>query len=178
MEKFVSAMDGGDCCRWLGFLLVESAGVSEAGGDEHDEHDEGGNDAGEIEEAVAVVGEVDVGELRMEIESEIGDGEEDADFSGAKTSVGHVEDAEGVGGEVGLDGEQEEGDEKGGSGGPCHVGGGGQTGGEEECAEGVDEVVDVEAVTRALLIADACESAVEAVAEPVGREGDGGAEEA
>ena len=150
--------------------------MSDAGGDEHEEHDAGGDDAGEVEEAVAVVVQVDVSDLRMEVQSEIGDGEEDADFRGAQAGVGHVEHAESVGGEVGLNGEKEESDEECCGGGEGHVGGGGESGGEEECAEGVDEMVDVEAVAGALLVAMAGEGAVQAVAEPVGGEGDGGAE--
>ena len=40
----------------------------------------------------------------------------------------------------------------------------------EEDAEGVEDVVDVEAVSRPLMAANARERAVEAVAEPVDRE--------
>ena len=93
--------------------------------------------------------------------------EQDAQFGRPDADERHLEDAASVGGEVGFRRHQEEGrhhergDER------RHVSGRRQPGKEQRRAGEIDHVVDVVAVAGPLLIADARDRAVEAVAKPV-----------
>ena len=86
---------------------------------------------------------------------------------GPTPEEGHLEDAADVGGEVDLGGDEQVGGEDAERDERRHEAGGAETAEEHGGAGQVDDVVDVEAEAGPLLLADAGERAVEAVAEPV-----------
>ena len=143
--------------------------MAECGPGEHEAHSEDTDDAADVEQGEGMSAQSDGGAVE---ERDIADAEEEAQFGRAEAPERHVEGAQDVGGEVDLDGEKKVGDQEAEGDEGVHVAGEGETAHEEEGADGVGDVVDVEAVARAEAIADAGEGAVEAVAEPVDGEGD------
>ncbi len=141
--------------------MEELGGVLGGGGDGHDGHAEGAEDAAEVEEEDAVAGEGDPGGVE---ECEVAEDEEDAELGGAEDALGELEAAEGVGCEVAFRREDEEGEEHGEGDGGVDECGAGEAEHEGDRAEDVYDVIDVEAVAGALLVADAGDGAVEAVA--------------
>ncbi|MFN8092876.1 MAG: hypothetical protein U0599_11745 [Vicinamibacteria bacterium] len=93
--------------------------------------------------------------------------EDDPQLGAAEAAPRDLEAADRVRGQVGLDREQEVGDEERRADDRRHQARDGEAAHEEERPERVDEVVDVEAEARPLVAAVAGERAVERVAEPV-----------
>ena len=108
----------------------------------------------------------------MHEQHEVADRQQDAQLGRADLEVAHLERAElcvarNISTQsIEVGDEQAERDHR------AHVAGEREAAEQERRAERVDDVVDVEAVARPLVLADARERAVEAVAEPVERQAD------
>ena len=103
---------------------------------------------------------------------ECANGEQDAKLRRSHLEVADGECAEGVRGEHDLDAQHQIRDQQHRRDLRAHVTGGAEAGQQEQRAEGIDDVVHVEAVSRPLLVAHARERAIQAVAEPVDRQTD------
>ena len=154
--------------------MVELLGM--AGGDDegHGEHSDARHGPAQIKEQQAVV--VD-GAVRVVQQGEVAGDEEQADLRRAEEAVREVEAGEGVGSQVAFCGEQLEGDQHGDSNRPVDKAGAAEARHHGQGAQQVDHVVDVEAVAGALLVAQAGEGAVKAVAEPVENKAEDSGEE-
>ena len=148
-------------------LEIESAGVKNCGEDEHQQHSANSDNAAEIKNAPGEPRNFCIG---AKPEREISQSKQDTNFRGAKLSEGQSKDAKGVGREIAFDGEEQKGDEHSGGDAPIDIAGNGEAAHKEDGADRIDHVIDVEAVARALAIAEARDGAVEAVAEPIQRE--------
>ena len=135
-------------------------------GDEgHDGHSEDGDRAAEIEKKKVATGDFHVFVLCSE--GDIADDQQDANFGWSKKAVRNVELTERIGGEEAFYRQNVKAEQHGDGDGPMHETRQPETGDEGERAEDVDDVVNVKAVARALLIADPGKGAIEGVAEPV-----------
>src|SRR5712692_2497328 len=138
--------------------------------EQHRGHGDDADGAAEIEELVMLV----QNGLHME-QGEVSGDQEEAKLGRAKTPKGHAEFVQRVSREIGLDREQEEENEQGGGYQRAHVSGEREAYHERDGTDAVENVVHVKTVAGTLLLADAGEGAIQAVAKPVeGKEADGG----
>src|ERR1700688_2824019 len=100
-------------------------------------------------------------------QNSVGDSEENADFRWTKLCKRETEDSESVGRQIGFDGKQQKCDQQAHSDAPIDVARGGEAAHKKERAEGVDHVVDVKSVARALTISEPGQGAVEAISKPI-----------
>jgi hypothetical protein len=148
--------------------------VFESGGEKDDGNPDRCDYGADIEEQILASPDVD--DWTKE-QSNVADGEEDAEFGWSEADEGEMKDADGVCGQINLNSEHEINDEKCHGDYPTHVPGGGDSAEEDGHAEGVDNVVEVEAVSGTQAVADTGERAVEAVAKPIESEPENDGEE-
>ena len=123
-----------------------------------------GHDAPDVEEQVLGAGQHD---RRLVVEIQRAEGQQDAELGRAHLEHRHPEDAPRVGRQVGLGGDHQVGDGQRQRHLEGHVRRQPEPAEEQHGPRDVDDVVDVEAVHRPLLVAHPGQRAVEAVSEPV-----------
>src|SRR5579862_4200263 len=130
----------------------------------HCEHGCRGDDAANIEQQQAMTKERCV---RISQQGEIAGDKDNANLRRPENSLRELELGKRVGGEIALRGKHQEPDEHGESRLPVQQPGEAQAAHQGRRAEDVDNVVDIKAIARALLMADPRQRSVEAVTEPV-----------
>src|ERR1017187_1194440 len=106
-------------------------------------------------------------DLRPEEQRDVPDTQKHAQFGGAETPEGEVEGADGVSGQIDLDGKHEVGDEQAERDVRAHITAEPETSNQEKRSDGVGDVIDIKSVTRAEAVTDAGQGTIQAVAEPV-----------
>src|ERR1035441_3970000 len=125
---------------------------------QHERHAGYADRAADVEEQKLVSEQHDLGPVE---ERDVSDTQKQAQLRGAKTPEGEMEGTDGVSRKIDFDGKHEVGDEQPESDVQAHIPAEPEAADEEERADGIGKIIDVESISRAQAVAHAGQGTIE-----------------